>query len=247
VGSAVLRVSIDRNVETFARVYEKQASSELNSVIGFPLIQDKARTLESFQVLSSLDILNVLSQDFAAFTSEPLRRLQLTTRQEWSAFAGKVASILKVWKTLVLPTGSPSGCTISLLKAEDPAAPVEKWREPGRATEMDPPGGTRVDSEIGGALGRITVDRKLQLKLYRTTEAPEPWKTFATPDNWGVIHILLEKNNKSSRVAGTTNKWRVNWKISHEPIVGGATEGSIPLEITFEEGELPDLKDWPVR
>jgi hypothetical protein len=248
VGISVLRVSIDRNVETFATAYAKQAASELNSVVGFPLIQDKARTLEGFQVLAGLDVLNVLSADFTAFTTEPLKRLELMTRPEWRGFAGRVSAILKVWRTLMLPTGSPSGCTVNLLKArpEDAGATFEKWREAGRVSELDPPGGTKVDSELGGLLGRITVDRKMQMKLYQSDKSPEPLKTFATPDNWGPIHLLLDPKNKSSRIAGAPNKWRVNWVITHDPI-NGVTEGAVPLEITFEEGELPDLKDWPTR
>jgi hypothetical protein len=247
VGISVLRVSLDRNVEGYATTYANQASAELNSGLGFPLVQDKARTLE-FQNLVSLDVLNVLSADFAAFTAEPLRRLELMTRPEWRSFAGRVSAILKTWRTLVLPTGGPAACSVTLLKAkpEDLGAAHEKWREAGRVSELDPPGGTKVDSELGGFLGKITVDRKMQLKLYQREKSPEPLKTFTTPDNWGVIHLLLDPKNKSSRIAGTTNKWRINWMITHDPI-NAVTDGAVPLEITFEEGELPDLKDWPVK
>jgi hypothetical protein len=246
VGISVLRVSLDRNVEAFATNYAKQASAELNSVIGFPLVQDKARPLAGFQALSSLDMLNVMSADFGAFTTEPLRRLELMSRPEWQAFAGRVSAILKIWRTLLQPNGSPGQCSVNLLKAEDAAAPQEKWREKGRVAELDPPGGTKVDSDLGGFMGKLAIDRKLQLKLYQRVDAPEPWNTTATPDAWGTMHVLLDPKNKSTRVVGSTNKWRVNWKISHD-IAAGATEGIVPLEITFEDGELPDLKDWPLR
>jgi hypothetical protein len=172
------------------------------------------------------------------------------TRPDWQAFAGRVTSIIKVWRSLVLPNGGPNLCSVTLLKREAENAPEDAWRERGRTTELDPPGGVRLDSETGGVLGKIAADKKVQLKLYQKADAPEPWTTVSTPDNWGVIQLILDKNNKSSRVAGSPNKWRVQWNISHGPVrtqSGDVTSGSVLLEIAFDEGELPELKDWPVR